>query len=133
MQPPKYRHRRSYEQQDFELDIGQNLGRDQNGFRDLVPYLFGGAMLVAAFAFQLDTTVYSNPTVIGGAIIGGGSTLNLGLLQKQMMIFQVGLVMVIIGAIFVAQEASVHVRSPDRKSTRLNSSHSTLSRMPSSA
>jgi spore germination cell wall hydrolase CwlJ-like protein len=47
LQPPKYRHRRSYEQQDFELDIGQ----DQNGFRDLVPYIFGGAMLVAAFAF----------------------------------------------------------------------------------
>ncbi len=47
MQPPKYRHRRSYEQQDFELDIGQ----DQSGFRDLVPYIFGGAMLVAAFAF----------------------------------------------------------------------------------
>ena len=47
MQPPKYRHRRSYEQQDFELDLGQ----DQSGFRDLVPYIFGGAMLVAAFAF----------------------------------------------------------------------------------
>ena len=55
MQPPKYRHRRSNEQQDFELDIGQDLGqdlgRDQSGIRDLVPYLFGGAMLVAAFAF----------------------------------------------------------------------------------
>jgi spore germination cell wall hydrolase CwlJ-like protein len=47
LQPPKYRHRRSYEQQDFERDIGQ----DQGGFRDLVPYVFGGAMLVAAFAF----------------------------------------------------------------------------------
>lgn len=47
MQPPKYRHRRSYAQQDFELDIDQSSG----GFRDLMPYIFGGAMLVAAFAF----------------------------------------------------------------------------------
>jgi spore germination cell wall hydrolase CwlJ-like protein len=47
LQPPKYRHRRNYAQQDFELDTVQT----RSGFQDLAPYIFGGAMLVAAFAF----------------------------------------------------------------------------------
>jgi spore germination cell wall hydrolase CwlJ-like protein len=47
LQPPKYRQRRPYAQPDFELDMDQTT----SGFRDLVPYIFGGAMLVAAFAF----------------------------------------------------------------------------------
>ncbi len=47
MHPPKYRQRRPYAQPDFELDIDET----QSGLRDLVPYIFGGAMLVAAFAF----------------------------------------------------------------------------------
>jgi spore germination cell wall hydrolase CwlJ-like protein len=47
LQPPQYRHRRSHAQPDFELDVQET----SSGFRDLVPYLFGGAMLVAAFAF----------------------------------------------------------------------------------
>lgn len=33
--------------QDFDLDIDQ----ERSGFRELVPYVFGGVMLVAAFAF----------------------------------------------------------------------------------
>jgi spore germination cell wall hydrolase CwlJ-like protein len=47
LQPPKYRNRRSHAQPDFELDLEDSNG----GLRDLIPYLFGGTMLVAAFAF----------------------------------------------------------------------------------
>ena len=47
MQPPKYRHRRSYAQNDFELDAPVESG----SLKDIAPYIFGGAMLVAAFAF----------------------------------------------------------------------------------
>ena len=49
MQPPKYRHRRSFVPQDFDLDL--DTVQEKGGFRDLAPYVFGGAMLVAAFAF----------------------------------------------------------------------------------
>jgi spore germination cell wall hydrolase CwlJ-like protein len=35
--------------QDFDLDL--DMPQEKSGFRDLVPYVFGGAMLVAAFAF----------------------------------------------------------------------------------
>jgi spore germination cell wall hydrolase CwlJ-like protein len=35
--------------QDFDLDL--DTPQEKGGFRDLVPYVFGGAMLVAAFAF----------------------------------------------------------------------------------
>jgi spore germination cell wall hydrolase CwlJ-like protein len=49
LQPPKYRHRRSFVPQDFDLDL--DLVQEKGGFRDLAPYVFGGAMLVAAFAF----------------------------------------------------------------------------------
>lgn len=47
MQSPKYQHRRSYVQQDFE----QTAVRKSGGFSDIAPYIFGGTMLVAAFAF----------------------------------------------------------------------------------
>jgi spore germination cell wall hydrolase CwlJ-like protein len=47
LQSPKYQHRRSYVQQDFEAIAVRKSG----GFADIAPYVFGGAMLVAAFAF----------------------------------------------------------------------------------
>ncbi len=47
MQPPKYRHRRSFAQNDFELEPV----RSSSGLKEIAPYVFGGAMLVAAFAF----------------------------------------------------------------------------------
>jgi spore germination cell wall hydrolase CwlJ-like protein len=47
LQPPKYRNRRAYAYDPFELEEAPKKG----GIRDLAPYLFGGAMLVAAFAF----------------------------------------------------------------------------------
>jgi spore germination cell wall hydrolase CwlJ-like protein len=47
LQPPKYRHRRSFAQNDFELAPV----RETSGLKDVAPYVFGGAMLVAAFAF----------------------------------------------------------------------------------
>lgn len=47
MQPPKYRHRRRFAQNEFELDAPRETG----GLKDIAPYVFGGAMLVAAFAF----------------------------------------------------------------------------------
>jgi spore germination cell wall hydrolase CwlJ-like protein len=47
LQPPKYQHRRAYVQHDFErIDV-----RKSGGFADIAPYIFGGSMLVAAFAF----------------------------------------------------------------------------------
>lgn len=49
MQPPKYRHRRAFVPQNYDLDL--ELNQDNGGFRELAPYVFGGAMLVAAFAF----------------------------------------------------------------------------------
>jgi spore germination cell wall hydrolase CwlJ-like protein len=49
LQPPKYRHRRAFVPQDFDLDL--DMVQEKGGFRDLAPYVFGGAMLVAAFAF----------------------------------------------------------------------------------
>jgi spore germination cell wall hydrolase CwlJ-like protein len=47
LQPPKYRQRRQYAHNDFELEAERSSG----GLKDMVPYVFGGAMLVAAFAF----------------------------------------------------------------------------------
>jgi hypothetical protein len=47
LQPPKYRQRRSHAQNEFEF--GEPL--DKGGLGDIAPYIFGGAMLVAAFAF----------------------------------------------------------------------------------
>jgi spore germination cell wall hydrolase CwlJ-like protein len=47
LQPPKYRHRRNYAQNESELDTP----RDSGGLKDIAPYVFGGVMLVAAFAF----------------------------------------------------------------------------------
>jgi spore germination cell wall hydrolase CwlJ-like protein len=47
LQPPKYRHRRATAQKDFEF--GEPL--DRGGLGDIAPYIFGGVMLVAAFAF----------------------------------------------------------------------------------
>jgi spore germination cell wall hydrolase CwlJ-like protein len=47
LQPPKYRQRRQTAQSDFEF--GEPL--DRGGFGDIAPYIFGGVMLVAAFAF----------------------------------------------------------------------------------
>ena len=41
--------------------------------------------------------------------------------------------LVVCGVFFLAQMTAVLVLAEDRKSTRLNSSHATLSRMPSSA
>jgi spore germination cell wall hydrolase CwlJ-like protein len=47
LQPPKYQHRRRFVQNEFELEQPLESG----GLRDIAPYIFGGAMLVAAFAF----------------------------------------------------------------------------------
>jgi spore germination cell wall hydrolase CwlJ-like protein len=47
LQPPKYRSRRTFEMQDF----GYDQPKQKSGLRDIAPYIFGGAMLVAAFAF----------------------------------------------------------------------------------
>ena len=47
MQPPKYRHRRTHASNDYGFDPVEPKG----GLRDIAPYVFGGAMLVAAFAF----------------------------------------------------------------------------------
>jgi spore germination cell wall hydrolase CwlJ-like protein len=47
LQPPQYRHRRRLAQNDFEYASPRETG----GFKDIAPYIFGGAMLVAAFAF----------------------------------------------------------------------------------
>lgn len=55
-------------------------------------------VLVVLWGFMMDTTVSSAGTYIGGELIGGGSTHNLGLMQMQMMILQTGLAMFLAGA-----------------------------------
>jgi spore germination cell wall hydrolase CwlJ-like protein len=47
LQPPKYRHRRTYTSSDY----GYEAAEQKSSLRDIAPYVFGGAMLVAAFAF----------------------------------------------------------------------------------
>jgi spore germination cell wall hydrolase CwlJ-like protein len=61
LQPPKYRHRRRHAQNEFELDSRVQSG----GFKDIAPYIFGGAMLVAAFAFaghQIGRNAIASPS-----------------------------------------------------------------------
>ena len=59
----------------------------------------------ALFAFAMDATVTSTGTYIAGTYLGGGSTYNLGLLQKQMMIFQGGLAVFLAGAVLFSGAA----------------------------
>jgi spore germination cell wall hydrolase CwlJ-like protein len=51
LKPPKYRQRRSYTSHyDFEYDhVDVPVAR--SGLKDIAPYIFGGTMLIAAFAF----------------------------------------------------------------------------------
>lgn len=61
MQPPKYRHRRSFAQNEFELETPREVG----GLKDIAPYIFGGVMLVAAFAFaghQIGRNALASPS-----------------------------------------------------------------------
>jgi spore germination cell wall hydrolase CwlJ-like protein len=61
LQPPKYQHRRNYAQNDFEQEASQTGG----GLRDIAPYIFGGAMLVAAFGFaghQIGRNAIASPS-----------------------------------------------------------------------
>lgn len=67
--------------------------------RNLSVALIVLGLMLLVWAFQIDTTVYSSGTYIGGEIVGGGSTYNLGLLQRQMMFFQTALAMVISGVV----------------------------------
>jgi hypothetical protein len=47
LQPPKHRHRRPYAYQDLD----QTMDQERGGIGEFLPYVFGGVMLVAAFAF----------------------------------------------------------------------------------
>jgi spore germination cell wall hydrolase CwlJ-like protein len=47
LQPPKYRQRRTY--QNFEAYVEPQVR--SGGLKDIAPYIFGGAMLIAAFGF----------------------------------------------------------------------------------
>jgi hypothetical protein len=62
-------------------------------------------VVVALFAFMMDTTVSSSGTFIAGSYIGGSSTYNLGLLQQQMMVFQSGLAAFVAGAFLYGSAA----------------------------
>lgn len=62
------------------------------------------AVMMTLFAFMTDTTVYSSGTLIGGVSVGGGSSHNLGLLQKQMMILHTGLAIFIAGTFLYGSE-----------------------------
>ena len=61
--------------------------------------------LAALMAFNMETTVYSSGTYIGGEIVGGGSTHNLGLLQKQMMVLHTALAAFVAGAFLFGSAA----------------------------
>ena len=62
---------------------------------------------LALFGFAMDTSVHSVGTYIG-SYIGGGDTYNLGLLQRQMMVFQAGLALFVAGAIFGSGERATN-------------------------
>lgn len=62
-----------------------------------------GAMM-ALFAFATDTTVHSSGTFIGSELVGGGSSYNLGLLQKQMMILHTGLALFVAGSFLLSSK-----------------------------
>jgi hypothetical protein len=66
--------------------------------RNIGGLLMAVGVLVSLVAFTMDTTVYSSGTFIGGQMIGGGSSYNLGLLQQQMMVLHTGLASFIAGA-----------------------------------
>ena len=68
-----------------------------------------GAILVA-FAFGMDTTVYSPSSSIGMEYIPGSRTHNLGLLQNQMMLLQTGLAAFVSGT-FLFGSGAGHVLS----------------------
>jgi hypothetical protein len=68
--------------------------------------------LVTLFAFSMDTTVYSSGTFVGGELIGGGSSYNLGLLQQQMMILHTGLAGFVAGAFLFGSDASSTIELP---------------------
>lgn len=58
---------------------------------------------LALFGFAMDTSVHSIGTYVAGSFVGGGDTYNLGLLQRQMMVFQTGLALFVAGAVFYAR------------------------------
>ena len=68
---------------------------------------------VALFAFTMDTTVYSSGTYIGGSYVGGGSTHNLGLMQKQMMVLHTGLAAFLAGTFLLGMATRVPRDIPD--------------------
>lgn len=67
--------------------------------------LLGVVMILVAFTKE--TSVYNSPTFIGGEMIGGGSTHNLGLLQSQMMILHTGLAAFLAGVFLIASTPPV--------------------------
>lgn len=69
--------------------------------------LIGLGALLVLFAFDMDTTVFSAGTLIGGEYVGGGSSHNLGLLQQQMMALHTGLATFIAGAVLYGFGATV--------------------------
>ena len=58
--------------------------------------------LVALFSFSMETTVHSEASYVAGQFVSGGDTYNLGLLQRQLMVFQLGIGMLIAGAALAA-------------------------------
>jgi spore germination cell wall hydrolase CwlJ-like protein len=104
LQPPKYQNRRSFRHQDFEAAHSRKAG----GFSDVAPYIFGGAMLVVAFAFaghqlgrnadahnaepKIEVLAPQAPTtnsIAKGSLLAGGESfelLGLNVLRRQTVV-----------------------------------------------
>lgn len=68
--------------------------------------------LLALMAYIMETSVHSSGTFIGGELVGGGSTHNLGLLQQQMMVLHTGLAAFVAGAFFFGSGGTGEAEHP---------------------
>ncbi|RIA45656.1 hypothetical protein DFR49_0179 [Hephaestia caeni] len=60
------------------------------------------AVLIVYAAWGYDTAIHSDSNFIGGTFIPSRDTINIGLLQNQLMMFQAGLVGILSGVILLA-------------------------------
>jgi hypothetical protein len=68
------------------------------------------------FAFNFETQVTTEAGLIGGSLVAGGTSYNVGLMQQQLMLLQSGLATFLAGIVFVA--VSSLKAEPGSNSTR---------------
>jgi Ca2+/Na+ antiporter len=80
-------------------------------------------VVLALLAFFMDTTVTTFGSYVADSYVGGGSTYNLGLLQRQMMIFQGGLAAFVAGAFLFGIAWRDEVQTESRSRTPYSQGH----------